>query len=55
VDEKASVLDVVGEVEDIAPGEGAILELDLEPGAYLAICNILGHFGQGMVTRFTVR
>lgn len=55
VDQEAEGLTVVGEVEDIAPGGGATLEVDLEPGSYLAICNIRGHFAQGMVTGFTVR
>jgi hypothetical protein len=55
VDERAEGLTVIGEVEDIAPGGGATLEVDLEPGSYLAICNVRGHFAQGMVTGFTAR
>jgi hypothetical protein len=49
-----SDLTVLGEVEDIVPGSGATLEVDLEPGPHLVICNIRGHFVQGMVAPFMV-
>jgi hypothetical protein len=55
VDERAAGLRVIDEAEGIAPGDGATLEVDLEPGAYVAICNIRGHFAQGMVAGFTAR
>lgn len=54
VDEQADVLTVVGRTEPLAPGEGATLEVDLQGGRYLAVCNILGHYAQGMVAGFTV-
>lgn len=55
VDENGSGLSVVDEVENIPPGGGATLKVDLDRGAYLAICNIRGHFSQGMFAPFTVR
>jgi len=44
----------VGEKEDIAPGGTASLSLDLPPGSYVLICNITGHYQQGMRTSLTV-
>jgi uncharacterized cupredoxin-like copper-binding protein len=41
-------LDLVDEVEDIAPGVGTSLTVDLQPGAYVVICNVEGHYGAGM-------
>jgi uncharacterized cupredoxin-like copper-binding protein len=42
------------EVEDIAPGADASLDLDLEAGKYVLICNLPGHYEQGMRIAFTV-
>ncbi len=47
-------LDLVDEVEDVVPGATASLTVDLEPGAYLVICNLPGHFANGMVALLTV-
>jgi uncharacterized cupredoxin-like copper-binding protein len=49
----ASELEVVDEVEDIAPGTSATLSLDLEPGTYAVICNLPGHYANGMHATFT--
>lgn len=54
---------VIDEVEDVEAGGDAELTVDLEPGAYLLLCNIVeeeddgeieSHFAEGMVTTFTV-
>jgi hypothetical protein len=53
---------VLGEVEDVASGDTEDLTLDLEPGSYLLLCNIVeeedgeseSHFAEGMHTTFTV-
>jgi uncharacterized cupredoxin-like copper-binding protein len=44
----------VDEVEDLASGDEQDLTVDLETGKYLLICNLPGHYEQGMVTSFTV-
>ena len=36
------------------PGERRVVTVELEPGAYLAICDFSGHDGRGMFTDFTV-
>lgn len=59
---------VLGEVEDIAAGDSEELTLDLEPGNYVLLCNVveepgememepgtsLSHFANGMHASFTV-
>lgn len=47
-------LTLVDEVEDILPGSTLTLDLDLEPGDYVIICNLPGHYEMGMVTKLTV-
>lgn len=54
VDEDASGLTPVGEVEDIAAGASADLPVNLEAGHYVLICNVPGHYSLGMRTDFTV-
>jgi uncharacterized cupredoxin-like copper-binding protein len=44
----------VGEVEDIAPGKSKSLSLNLAKGHYALICNLPGHYKQGMHLDFTV-
>jgi uncharacterized cupredoxin-like copper-binding protein len=44
----------VGEVEDIAPGKTKSLSLNLAKGHYALICNLPGHYKQGMHLDFTV-
>jgi uncharacterized cupredoxin-like copper-binding protein len=43
-----SALTAVDEVEDVAPSTTAKLSVALNPGTYLLICNLPGHFEQGM-------
>jgi hypothetical protein len=54
---------LIGEVEDVAVGAVDEVALDLEPGAYVLICNILqtepdgsleAHYAMGMRTAFEV-
>lgn len=45
---------VIGETDELEPGQSQTIELTLPPGDYLLICNIPGHYGAGMQTAFTV-
>ncbi len=53
VDEEA--MHALGEVSELPPGKSGALTLDLEPGKYLLICNVPGHFEMGMFTHMTVQ
>jgi len=44
----------IGEVEDVEPGDTPTLVLELEAGNYVILCNLPGHYEQGMVAAFTV-
>jgi uncharacterized cupredoxin-like copper-binding protein len=48
------MLEVIDEVEDIAPGTSADLSLTLDPGTYAVICNLPGHYANGMHATFAV-
>ena len=54
VDEESAELAGIDEIEDIAAGARASLKVDLEPGRYVLICNLAGHYGGGMRTAFEV-
>ena len=54
VDEEGEGVKLVDEVEDIAVDATATLDVDLDPGSYAAVCNLPGHYAQGMATGFTV-
>ncbi len=62
VEEDGEGIDLIGEQEEIEPGDDATLTLDLDPGAYVFICNIVeetdqgveSHYQEGMRTSFTV-
>jgi uncharacterized cupredoxin-like copper-binding protein len=43
-----------GEVEDVAPGTTVDFDVNLDPGNYVAICNLPGHYLAGMHVAFTV-
>jgi uncharacterized cupredoxin-like copper-binding protein len=54
---------VLGEVEDVEAGDERELTLDLEPGDYVLLCNVVeeeetgeveSHFAEGMHATFTV-
>jgi uncharacterized cupredoxin-like copper-binding protein len=44
---------LVDEVEDIPGGETATLDVTLDPGHYVIICNIKGHYRMGMRSEIT--
>jgi uncharacterized cupredoxin-like copper-binding protein len=44
----------VDEIEDIEKGATPKLTIDLDAGSYVLICNVAGHYRQGMRTSFTV-
>ncbi len=55
-------MEVIDEIEDLAVGSSETLMLDLEPGTYVLICNIVeeedgtteAHYAMGMRAAFTV-
>lgn len=55
VNEEASDLEAIGEVEDVDPGTTKSFTANLEPGKYVAICNVEGHYSSGMHIPFTVQ
>lgn len=54
VDETAEGVEVVDELEDIAPGDNPSLTVSLDAANYVIICNLPGHYKQGMHTAFVV-
>jgi uncharacterized cupredoxin-like copper-binding protein len=44
----------VDEIEDIAVDDDPTLTADLEAGPYVLVCNVPGHYAQGMAAAFTV-
>ena len=54
VEEDADGLEVVDEIEDLEAGSTEDLQVTLDPGAYVLICNLPGHYEQGMHAGFTV-
>lgn len=48
------VIEGVGEVDKIAPGETKQLEVTLQPGTYKVVCNLPGHQEAGMEATLTV-
>jgi Cupredoxin-like domain len=47
-------LRLIDEIEDVVPGTTTTLHLDLEPGTYVIICNLPGHYELGMVVQLDV-
>ncbi|MER3453117.1 MAG: hypothetical protein C4344_05615 [Acidimicrobiia bacterium] len=54
VEEDAPGLTVAGEIEEFAPGRTERGSFRLEAGSYVLICNIAGHYENGMRTAFRV-
>lgn len=54
VDEDDASLNSMGEVEDVDPGTSKSFSATLEPGSYVGICNVEGHYDSGMHIHFTV-
>lgn len=47
-------IDLVDEAEDIAPGTDTSLNVNLQPGSYVLVCNLPAHYEAGMHAGFTV-
>ena len=45
---------VLAEAADLKPNAAKTVEVALEPGAYLLICNVPGHYAAGMAAALTV-
>jgi uncharacterized cupredoxin-like copper-binding protein len=43
-----------GEVSELDPGKSGTLTVTLQPGKYLLICNVPGHYAAGQWTEFEV-
>jgi uncharacterized cupredoxin-like copper-binding protein len=54
VNENASSLQKINEQQEYPSGDSRTLTVNLEPGNYVLICNIVGHYEQGMHVGFTV-
>jgi uncharacterized cupredoxin-like copper-binding protein len=54
VDESGAGVEHIDEIEDIQPNSTQKLEVDLEAGKYVLICNLPGHYQQGMHVGLTV-
>jgi uncharacterized cupredoxin-like copper-binding protein len=48
VDEEGQGVEAVDEQEDIESGTDETLTVSLDAGSYVVICNLPGHYGQGM-------
>ncbi len=54
VDEEATGVTHIDEVEDVQVGTPQDLTVDLQPGNYVVICNLPAHYGLGMHAGFSV-
>jgi uncharacterized cupredoxin-like copper-binding protein len=45
----------LGAASDVGPGEHKDVEVDLEPGHYILLCNLPGHYQQGMHTDLDIK
>lgn len=54
VDEEGEGVEHIDEIEDIAGGSNESLTVNLDAGNYVLICNLPGHYRQGMHASFTV-
>jgi uncharacterized cupredoxin-like copper-binding protein len=55
VNEAAPGVVHVAEIDGVDPGKERDLDVELKPGNYVLICNIVGHVHEGMVAGFVVR
>ena len=54
VDEEGEGVTHIDEVEDITAGSTESLSVTLDAGSYVVLCNLPGHYRQGMHASFTV-
>ena len=47
-------VDVAASIPEYAAGDTEEVSVDLEPGSYVLICNVAGHYDSGMRAGFTV-
>jgi uncharacterized cupredoxin-like copper-binding protein len=53
IDESGEGVELVDEIEDIEGGSSESLTVNLDAGSYVFICNLPGHYKQGMHASFT--
>ena len=53
-DEELDGIEVIDEIKEWPVNEAKVLKLDLEPGTYELLCNIEGHYANGMHHSFVV-
>jgi uncharacterized cupredoxin-like copper-binding protein len=53
VDESGEGVELVDEIEDIEGGTSQSLTVNMDTGSYVFICNLPGHYQQGMHASFT--
>ena len=53
-DEEGKGVFVPGEISEWKPGTTGTVTLKLDPGKYQLLCNIAGHYANGMYTQLTV-
>ena len=46
---------IVGRTEQLTPGDGKRLAVDLPAGKYVLVCNVIGHYNSGQFAAFTVQ
>ena len=54
-DEELEGISVVDEIPEWKVNDAKVLKVNLEPGTYELLCNIEGHYKNGMHTSFTVK
>lgn len=54
-DGRVSETDSVGEIGELESGKSGKTAIDLKAGKYVLVCNISGHYAQGMRTELTVK
>jgi uncharacterized cupredoxin-like copper-binding protein len=54
VDESGEGVELIDEIEDVAGGSTQSLTVNLDAGSYVFICNLPGHYAQGMHAGFSV-
>lgn len=53
-DEAGEGLEAIDEIKEFEPDTANVLKVNLEPGSYQVLCNIAGHYKNGMYKAFTV-
>lgn len=47
-------LKVLGDSGELAPNASKTMTVELAPGSYILLCNVVGHYAAGMAVAFTV-